>query len=126
MSKTFDAEALEYHSTGRKGKLEVVPSKPTATQRDLSLAYSPGVAVPRKEIEKDPLLAFEYTARGNLVAVISNGTAVLGLGNIGAIVADRARGLRMRVIAADPLVSPERAARPSACSMVSPVRSKAA
>ncbi len=83
MDKAFDREALEYHSGGRKGKLEVVPSKPTATQRDLSLAYSPGVAVPCLEIEKDPLLAYEYTARGNLVAVISNGTAVLGLGNIG-------------------------------------------
>ena len=83
MSKSFDREALEYHSSGRKGKLEVVPSKPTATQRDLSLAYSPGVAVPCLEIEKDPLLGYEYTARGNLVAVISNGTAVLGLGNIG-------------------------------------------
>ncbi len=83
MTKSLDREALEYHSSGRKGKLEVVPSKPTATQRDLSLAYSPGVAVPCLEIEKDPLLAYEYTARGNLVAVISNGTAVLGLGNIG-------------------------------------------
>ena len=83
MNKSFDREALDYHSEGRKGKLEVVPSKPTATQRDLSLAYSPGVAVPCLEIEKDPLQAYEYTARGNLVAVISNGTAVLGLGNIG-------------------------------------------
>ena len=83
MSKPFDTEALEYHSEGRKGKLEVVPSKPTATQRDLSLAYSPGVAVPCLEIEKDPLSVYDYTARGNLVAVISNGTAVLGLGDIG-------------------------------------------
>ena len=76
-------EALEYHSRGRKGKLEVVPTKPTATQKDLSLAYSPGVAQPCLEIKKDPLKVFDYTARGNLVAVISNGTAVLGLGNIG-------------------------------------------
>ncbi len=83
MDKTFEQEALDYHSRGRKGKLEVVPSKPTATQRDLALAYSPGVAKPCLEIERDPLLAYEYTARGNLVAVISNGTAVLGLGNIG-------------------------------------------
>ena len=83
MNKSLDREALDYHSSGRKGKLEVVPSKPTATQRDLSLAYSPGVAVPCLEIEKNPLQAYEYTARGNLVAVISNGTAVLGLGNIG-------------------------------------------
>jgi malate dehydrogenase (oxaloacetate-decarboxylating)(NADP+) len=65
-------------------KIEVVPTKPTVTQRDLSLAYTPGVAEPCKEIEADPELAYEYTARGNLVAVVSNGTAVLGLGNIGA------------------------------------------
>ena len=83
MDKTIRREALEYHSEGRKGKIQVVPTKPTATQRDLSLAYTPGVAVPCLEIEKDPLLAYEYTARGNLVAVITNGTAVLGLGDIG-------------------------------------------
>jgi malate dehydrogenase (oxaloacetate-decarboxylating)(NADP+) len=76
-------DALEFHRTGRKGKLEVVPSKPCATARDLSLAYTPGVAEPCREIEKDPEMAYEYTGRGNLVAVISNGTAVLGLGNIG-------------------------------------------
>src|SRR5512145_850292 len=68
---------------GRKGKLEVVASKPCATARDLSLAYTPGVAEPCREIERDPDLAYEYTTKGNLVAVISNGTAVLGLGNIG-------------------------------------------
>jgi malate dehydrogenase (oxaloacetate-decarboxylating)(NADP+) len=78
-------DALAYHSQGRKGKIQVVPTKATATQRDLSLAYSPGVAFPCKEIENDPLLAYDYTAKGNLVAVISNGTAVLGLGNIGAL-----------------------------------------
>jgi malate dehydrogenase (oxaloacetate-decarboxylating)(NADP+) len=78
-------EALEYHSRGRRGKIEVVPTKPCTTQRDLSLAYTPGVATPCLEIEKDPSLAFEYTAKGNLVAVVSNGTAVLGLGNIGAL-----------------------------------------
>ena len=83
MKTTNDVEALAYHSQGRKGKLEVVPTKPTATQRDLALAYSPGVAIPCLEIARDPLLAYEYTAKGNLVAVISNGTAVLGLGNIG-------------------------------------------
>ena len=83
MSKTTDQEALEYHSKGRKGKIEVVPTKPTSTQRDLSLAYTPGVAKPCLEIERDPLLAYDYTAKGNLVAVISNGTAVLGLGSIG-------------------------------------------
>ncbi len=78
-------EALEYHSMGKKGKIEVCPTKPCVTQRDLSLAYTPGVAVPCLEIERDPGLAYEYTARGNLVAVVSNGTAVLGLGNIGAL-----------------------------------------
>jgi len=78
-------DALAYHSRGRKGKIQVVPTKPTASQRDLSVAYTPGVAVPCQEIEKEPLLAYEYTAKGNLVAVISNGTAVLGLGNIGAL-----------------------------------------
>lgn len=78
-------DALEYHSRGRKGKIEVVTTKPCNTQRDLSLAYSPGVADPCLEIERDPALAYEYTAKGNLVAVISNGTAVLGLGDIGAI-----------------------------------------
>ncbi|MEM7583425.1 MAG: NADP-dependent malic enzyme [Acidobacteriota bacterium] len=83
MDKKFYQEALDYHADGRKGKLEIVPTKPTATQRDLALAYSPGVAAPCLEIEKDPLKAYEYTARGNLVAVISNGTAVLGLGDIG-------------------------------------------
>ena len=77
--------ALEYHSRGRKGKLEVVPTKPCDTAWDLSLAYSPGVAEPCLEIQKDKNMAFEYTNKGNLVAVISNGTAVLGLGNIGAI-----------------------------------------
>ncbi|HET7754597.1 MAG TPA: NADP-dependent malic enzyme [Anaeromyxobacteraceae bacterium] len=76
-------EALEYHSHGRKGKIEVVSTKPCATARDLSLAYSPGVAEPCLEIARDPDLSYEYTARGNLVAVISNGTAVLGLGDIG-------------------------------------------
>lgn len=78
-------EALEYHSSGRKGKIEVVVTKPCITQKHLSLAYTPGVAVPCLEIEKDPELAYEYTAKGNLVAVISNGTAVLGLGDIGAL-----------------------------------------
>ncbi len=77
-------DALEYHSSGRKGKLEITPTKPFATQRDLSLAYTPGVAVPCLEIHKNPDDVYKYTAKGNLVAVISNGTAVLGLGNIGA------------------------------------------
>ncbi len=78
-------EALDYHSEGRHGKLEVVPSKPCITQRDLSLAYTPGVAVPCLEIERRPEDAYRYTGRGNLVAVVSNGTAVLGLGDIGAL-----------------------------------------
>src|ERR1700752_661016 len=80
-----DQEALLFHSQGRPGKLEVVATKPMATQRDLSLAYSPGVAVPVKAIAADPGRAFDYTARGNFVAVISNGTAILGLGNLGAL-----------------------------------------
>ncbi len=77
-------DALEYHASPPAGKLAITPTKPCQTQRDLSLAYSPGVAVPCKEIERDPSLAYKYTAKGNLVAVVSNGTAVLGLGNIGA------------------------------------------
>jgi malate dehydrogenase (oxaloacetate-decarboxylating)(NADP+) len=76
-------EALEYHRHGRPGKIAVVPTKPLATQRDLSLAYTPGVAEPVFEIERQPDLAYEYTAKGNLVAVVSNGTAILGLGNRG-------------------------------------------
>jgi malate dehydrogenase (oxaloacetate-decarboxylating)(NADP+) len=80
-------EALFYHETGRPGKIEIVPSKPVATQRDLSLAYSPGVAVPVEEIARNPMAAGEYTAKANLVAVISNGTAILGLGNLGALAA---------------------------------------
>ena len=78
-------EALDYHSKGKPGKIEVVPTKSTKTQRDLSLAYSPGVAVPCLEIKENPETAYQYTAKGNLVGVISNGTAVLGLGNIGAM-----------------------------------------
>src|SRR5687768_1968531 len=80
-----DQEALNFHQRGRPGKLEVIATKPMATQRDLSLAYSPGVAVPVKRIAEDPNAAFDYTTRGNLVAVISNGTAILGLGNLGAL-----------------------------------------
>ncbi len=80
-----DQEALDFHAFGRPGKLEITPTKPMATQRDLSLAYSPGVAVPVKAIAADPSRAFDYTTRGNLVAVISNGTAILGLGNLGAL-----------------------------------------
>ena len=82
-----DREALLFHSTGRPGKIEIVATKPMATQRDLSLAYSPGVAVPVKAIAADPETAYDYTAKGNLVAVITNGTAILGLGNLGALAA---------------------------------------
>ena len=81
----LDEEALAYHFTAPAGKLEVVATKPMATQRDLSLAYSPGVAAPVRAIAEDPETAFDYTARGNMVAVISNGTAILGLGNLGAL-----------------------------------------
>ena len=80
-------DALDYHSQGRRGKIAVVPTKPASTQRDLSLAYSPGVAEPCREIARDPEEVFRYTARGNLVAVVSNGTAVLGLGDIGPLAA---------------------------------------
>ncbi len=89
MSETTDQfserEALLFHSEGRPGKIEIIASKPMATQRDLALAYSPGVAVPVKAIYDDPACAYDYTAKGNLVAVISNGTAILGLGNLGAL-----------------------------------------
>jgi malate dehydrogenase (oxaloacetate-decarboxylating)(NADP+) len=78
-------QALAYHADGRPGKIKITSTKPTETQEDLSLAYTPGVAEPCREIARDPSLAFRYTAKGNLVAVISNGTAVLGLGNIGAL-----------------------------------------
>src|SRR4051812_7802692 len=78
-------DALDYHANGRPGKIAVVPTKPLTNQRDLSLAYSPGVAEPCLEIKGDPDLAYTYTAKGNLIAVVTNGTAVLGLGNIGAI-----------------------------------------
>ena len=83
--KYSEAEALEFHSRGRPGKIEIIASKPMATQRDLSLAYSPGVAVPVRAIAENPGCAYDYTSKGNLVAVISNGTAILGLGNLGAL-----------------------------------------
>jgi malate dehydrogenase (oxaloacetate-decarboxylating)(NADP+) len=85
--KYTEAEALEFHSRGRPGKIEIIASKPMATQRDLSLAYSPGVAVPVRAIAENPTCAYDYTSKGNLVAVISNGTAILGLGNLGALAA---------------------------------------
>lgn len=102
MPKVTKEEALLYHSQGRPGKIEVVPTKPSSTQSDLSLAYSPGVAEPCLEIEKNPEDAYKYTAKGNLVAVISNGTAVLGLGNIGALAGKpvmEGKGLLFKVFA---------------------------
>ena len=95
-------EALDYHSQGKPGKIEVVPTKPYSSQRDLSLAYSPGVAEPCLEIEKNPENVYKYTAKGNLVAVISNGTAVLGLGNIGALASKpvmEGKGLLFKIFA---------------------------
>ena len=85
MAKITKEAALAYHAEGKPGKIEVVPTKPYSTQTDLSLAYSPGVAEPCLEIQKNPDDAYKYTSKGNLVAVISNGTAVLGLGDIGAV-----------------------------------------
>ncbi len=103
MSKLLEKAALEYHLQGGKpGKVEVVPTKPYSTQRDLSLAYSPGVAYPCLAIEKNPADAYKYTAKGNLVAVISNGTAVLGLGDIGALASKpvmEGKGLLFKIFA---------------------------
>lgn len=102
MSKFRREDALDYHSQGRPGKIEVVPTKPYSTQRDLTLAYSPGVAEPCLEIEKNHDDAYKYTAKGNLVAVISNGTAVLGLGNIGALASKpvmEGKGLLFKIFA---------------------------
>jgi len=102
MAKLRKQDALDYHSQGKPGKIEVVPTKPHSSQRDLSLAYSPGVAEPCLEIEKNPEDAYKYTAKGNLVAVISNGTAVLGLGNIGALASKpvmEGKGLLFKIFA---------------------------
>jgi malate dehydrogenase (oxaloacetate-decarboxylating)(NADP+) len=102
MPKVTKEDALLYHSRGRHGKIEVIPTKPYATQFDLSLAYTPGVAFPCLEIEKNPEDAYMYTAKGNLVAVISNGTAVLGLGDIGAMAGKpvmEGKGLLFKVFA---------------------------
>ncbi|MFL5765102.1 MAG: NADP-dependent malic enzyme [Bacteroidia bacterium] len=102
MAKLRKQDALDYHSQGRPGKIEVIPTKPHSSQRDLSLAYSPGVAEPCLEIEKNPEDAYRYTAKGNLVAVISNGTAVLGLGNIGALASKpvmEGKGLLFKIFA---------------------------
>jgi len=102
MAKFRREDALDYHSQGRPGKIEVIPTKPYSTQRDLTLAYSPGVAEPCLEIEKNPDDVFKYTAKGNLVAVISNGTAVLGLGDIGALASKpvmEGKGLLFKIFA---------------------------
>ena len=80
-----DKEALEFHNSNKSGKIEIISSKPITTKRDLALAYSPGVAAPVKAISQDPERAYDYTTKGNLVAVISNGSAILGLGNLGAL-----------------------------------------
>jgi malate dehydrogenase (oxaloacetate-decarboxylating)(NADP+) len=87
MARFTDQEALQFHAQGKPGKLEITPTKPLTTQRDLSLAYSPGVAVPVLAIAQNPASAYDYTNKGNLVAVVSNGTAILGLGNLGALAA---------------------------------------
>ena len=102
MAKIRKQDALDYHSMGKPGKIEVVPTKPYATQRDLSLAYSPGVAYPCLDIAERPEDAYRYTSKGNLVAVISNGTAVLGLGNIGALASKpvmEGKGLLFKIFA---------------------------
>ena len=102
MAKFRKQEALDYHSQGRPGKIEVIPTKPHSSQRDLSLAYSPGVAEPCLEIEKNPEDVYKYTAKGNLVAVISNGTAVLGLGDIGPLASKpvmEGKGLLFKIFA---------------------------
>ena len=80
-----DKEALEFHNSNKSGKIEIISSKPMTSKRDLALAYSPGVAAPVKAIAENPDRAYDYTTKGNLVAVISNGSAILGLGNLGAI-----------------------------------------
>ena len=84
-ARVTDQEALQFHAQGKPGKLEITPTKPLVTQRDLSLAYSPGVAVPVRAIAEDPSSVYDYTNKGNMVAVVSNGTAILGLGNLGAL-----------------------------------------
>ncbi|MFM7731297.1 MAG: malic enzyme-like NAD(P)-binding protein, partial [Flavobacteriales bacterium] len=84
MKQIRKQDALDYHEQGRRGKLEIIPTKPHSSQRDLALAYSPGVAEPVKAIAENPEDVYRYTAKGNLVAIISNGTAILGLGNLGA------------------------------------------
>src|ERR1043165_8516144 len=102
MAKFRREDALDYHSQGKPGKIEVIPTKPYSTQRDLTLAYSPGVAEPCLEIEKNAEDAYKYTAKGNLVAVISNGTAVLGLGDIGALASKpvmEGKGLLFKIFA---------------------------
>ena len=101
-SKELREDALNYHSSNPPGKITVVPTKPHGTQRELSLAYSPGVAYPCEEIGGDPDQAYNYTSKGNLVAVVSNGTAVLGLGDIGALASNpvmEGKGLLIKAFA---------------------------
>ena len=114
MASVTREEALEYHHLkGKPGKIEVIPTKPMDTQRDLSLAYTPGVAVPVLEIERDPELAYEYTSKGNLVAVVSNGTAILGLGDRGALGSAQRflADYRSGAVALPPLTQPTREPR---------------
>src|SRR5688500_4369088 len=102
MAKFRREDALDYHSQGRPGKIEVIPTKPYSTQRDLTLAYSPGVAEPCLEIEKNPDDVYKYTAKGNLVAVISNDNEVLELGDIGALASKHemeGKGLLFKIFA---------------------------
>ena len=102
MAKIRKQDALDYHSSGKPGKIEVIPTKPYSSQRDLSLAYSPGVAEPCLKIAEDPEDAYKYTSKGNLVAVISNGTAVLGLGDIGPLASKpvmEGKGLLFKIFA---------------------------
>ena len=102
MSSKNKKDALDYHSKGRRGKIEVIPTKPYSSQRDLSLAYSPGVAEPCLEIAANPEEAYKYTTKGNLVAVITNGTAVLGLGDIGPLASKpvmEGKGLLFKIFA---------------------------
>ena len=113
MSSIRRKEALDYHSRGRRGKVEVIPSKPYSSQRDLSLAYSPGVAEPCLDISKNRDDVYRYTAKGNLVAVISNGTAVLGLGDFGPEASKpvmEGKGVLFKVFA-DPIVSTSKSMR---------------
>ena len=125
-------EALQFHAQGKPGKLEITPTKPLTTQRDLSLAYSPGVAVPVQAIAENPALAYDYTNKGNLVAVVSNGTAILGLGNLGALAAKPVMEGKARCSSASPTSMPStcwstpRTSTPSSTACATSARRSAA